>query len=326
MLFDVTDLESEQPIASPAPSVAEPLPKKTLPFSVRTLKMLAAAAGALVFVAIVTSIVYLRAPTDAVVRAVVRVLPYPAAVVGTDVITIGEYLEERDALDAYFTSSAGETGTAPSETEITRNIMDTLVHKSAVNRMAGDMALVVDESRVDAFYEQALGGTDEEQFALQLESMFGWNVDEFRERVVRPVVLAIQLGEQIERDAARQDARRANAQGAYDRLIAGEPFATVAGDTSADFSAATGGDVGYVKMSEVPPEWAETIGGLAIGSYSEVLEGTESFLIFQVTDRTEAGADTEVQLSIISVSKVTLEEAVQEYLDSARVWKFIGRA
>ena len=118
---------------------------------------------------------------------------------------------------------------------------------------------------------------------------------------------------------------RAKAQGAYERLAAGEDFAVVAGDTSAAFSATTGGDVGYVKMSEVPAEWTETLAGLEIGAYSAVAEGVESFLIFQVTDRVEAGEDTEVKLSIISVPKVTLEEAVQEYLDSTRVWKLIGR-
>lgn len=321
----MTDLEAEQPAVSPAPVVTEPVSKKSLPFSPRTLKALAAAAGVLTLVIVVSSLVYLRPTTDGAVRAIVGVLPYPAAVVGSDVITVNEYLEERDALDAYFKSSAGETGVAPGEEEIARNIMDTLVHKSAVNHLADEAGVAVDESRVDAFYDQAVGGTDRDQFALQLESMFGWSVDEFRDRVVRPVVLAMQLGEQIEQDASLQDARRAKVQGAYDRLAAGDDFAVVAGDTSAAFSATTGGDVGYVKMSEVPPEWAETIAGLEVGSYSTVSEGVESFLIFQVTDRVEAGEDTEVKLSIISVPKVTLEEAVQEYLDSTRVWKFIGR-
>lgn len=317
----MTDLEPQTPSA-PAETAA---PKKSLPFSPRALKAIAVGAGVLAVGIALSSIVYLREPTSGAVRAIVGVLPYPAAVVGSDVITIGEYLRERDALEAYFQSTADETGAAPSEEEITSNIVDTLVHKSAVNRLAAEAGVTVDEARVDAFYEQAVGGVDRDQFELQLESMFGWSVDEFRERVVRPVVLAMQLGETIEQDAARQDARRAKAQAAYDRLVAGDAFEVVAGDTSADFSATTGGDVGYVKMSEVPPDWTETIAGLEVGSYSAVAEGAESFLIFQVTDRVEAGADTEVRLSIISVPKVTLEEAVQEYLESVRVWRLIGR-
>lgn len=322
---DVTDLESEQiPSSTPTPTSA-PETNVTLPISRRRLRVLALAAGVLSAIVVLSSIVYLRPPTNGTVRAIVGVLPYPAAVIGTDVITINEYLEERDALDAYFQTSAGETGTVPSEEEITQNIMETLVHKSAVNHLAEASGMTLDESRVDAFYEQAVGGADQEQFAAQLDSMFGWTVDEFRDRVVRPVVLAMQLGEQIEGDASLQDARRQKAQAAYDRLVAGDDFAVVAGDASADFSAAGGGDVGYVKMSEIPQEWTGTISQLETGSYSEVVEGIESFLIFRVTDRVEAGEDTEVKLSIISVQKVTLEEAVQEYLDSTRVWKLIGR-
>jgi len=331
-MTDVTDIEIEQPIPSPSPvevvnPVSEkPVAKRRLPsFAPRTIKILAIVAGVFALIAIITSIVYLRAPTDKDVRAIVGVLPYPAAVVGGDVITIGEYLQERDALDAYFQASAEEAGSAPSEEEIAANIMDTLVHKSAVNHLAEEAGVVVDEARVDAFYQEALGGADQEEFAVQLESMFGWNVDEFRERIVRPVVLAMQLGEKIEQDASLQEARRQKAQGAYDRLVAGEDFAVVAGDTSADSSAVTGGDVGYIKMSEVPPELFETIGSLEVGSYSEVVEGVESFIVFLMTDRVETGDETEVKLSIISIPKVTLEETVQEYLDSTRVWKLVGR-
>jgi hypothetical protein len=287
---------------------------------------LVVAAIGLVVAAAATSLVYLRPVTSGAARAVAAVFPYPAAVVGSDVITVGEYLDERDALDAYFASSAALVGAgAENEEEIERNLMETLIHKSAVGHLAETAGIVVDAARVEAFYAQAVGGADSEQFAVQLERTFGWTAEEFRDRVVAPVVLAMQLEESIGRDAGRQDVRRGQAVRAYERLEAGEPFGTVASDTGADASATTGGDVGYVKMSDVPAEWAATLAGLDVGAYSAVVEGTESFLIFQVTDRVEAGDDSEIRLSIVSVPKVTLEEAIQEYLESARVWRFIGR-
>lgn len=292
----------------------------------RTAKIAASAAVAVALVVGISSFVYLHPPTDRTVRVITAVVPFPAAIVGSDVITVNEYLKERDALNAYFKSSAEQSGTVPSETEIEANIMDTLVHKSAVNRLAEEAGVTIDEPRVDAFYEQALGGADPQEFADQLQSMFGWSTDEFRDRVVRPVVLAMQLGEKIGADVEVQNPRREQAQDAYDRLAKGEDFAAVAGDTSADSSATSGGDVGYVKVQDIPSEWSGTIGSLGIGAYSGVEEGTDAFMIFKVMDRTGSGDAAQVKLSIISVPKVTLEETVQEYLDSSRVWKLIGRA
>lgn len=307
---------------------AEPAaPKEQRPRRSKRIVTAAIAAGA-VLVALVAagSLVYLRTPTDGYVRAMTKVVPFPAAVVGTDVITIGEYLRERDALDAYFQSSAGETGTVPSEDEIEQNLMDTLVHKFAVNHLANAAGITVDEQRVDAFYAQAVGGADSDTFAQELDRMFGWTVDEFRDRVVRPVVLAMQLGEQIAQDESLQAPRRAQAQKAVDRLAAGEDFAIVAGETSSDSSAPVGGDVGYVRMSDVPPEWTDVVNGLEVGGNSDILDGSESFVILEVTDRTDAGDDAEVRLSIITVPKVTLEESVEDYLESVRVWRFLGRS
>jgi hypothetical protein len=301
-------------------------PVKRLQISPKAVKVAAAAVAVVAALAVVTSLVYLRPPTDPLVRRFTSILPYPAAVVGTDVIAMSAYLEERDALNTYFENAATETGTKPSEEEITQNIMDTLVHKAAVRYLAREAGVELDEARVDAFYQEAVGGADQEEFSTQLEAMFGWTPEEFRSRVVTPVVLAMQMGEQVAGDAERQAGRRAEIDAAYGRLQAGEDFAAVATTTSSDFSGANGGDVGYLNLSDIPEEWKTAIEALPIGSYSEVVEGTESFIIFKVTDRITAGEDSQVKLSVITVPKVTLEEAVQEYLDSVRVWKFIGRA
>lgn len=322
------DESQTNPVAEPASPVSESpveaAPRK-LRLTKKTRNVLIAIGGLALLLVGSTALVYMRPPTDGFVRGASKTLPYPAAVVGNDVITLAEYLAERDALNSYFESNA-QTESVPSEEEITKNILDTLVHKAAVQQLADQAGVVLDPARADAFFSDAVGGADPVAFEAEVQSMFGWTTAEFRERVINPVVLAMQLGEALADDTGRQDARKAQAQAAYDRLAAGETFAVVAADVSSDASAATGGDVGYVKLTEIPAEWQEGIGSLAVGGYSPVLESEESYLLFQVTDRTGAGEETQVKLSIVSVPKITLEEQVQEYLSSVRVWKFIGRS
>lgn len=288
-------------------------------------RVLLAVGAAMVVCTGLTALTYAWEPTGTFVRTVSRVVPYPAVVVGNDVTTIAEYLRERDALEAYFVSAAQESGSAPSEEEIAASIVETIVHKSAVGHLAAEAGVTADAARVEALYAQAAGNADEALFARQLSEMFGWTPEEFRERVVAPVVLAAQLGESVASDAVIQQPRRADAEAALARLAAGEAFSTVAADTSSDLSAAEGGDAGFVNMSDLPPAWAEAVAALAIGEHSGVVDGNESYFIFLLTDRVGAGDTEQARLSVISIPKVTLEEAIQEYLESARVWKFIGR-
>jgi peptidyl-prolyl cis-trans isomerase SurA len=275
--------------------------------------------------AVMTSFVYRHDPTNSSVRKIVGMIPYPAAVVGNHVITIGDYLNERDALNAYFQSSAAQSGEAvPDEAVIAMNIMDTMINKVVVRDMADAAGLSVDEAKVEEFYANALGGSDSAAFETQLMTMFGWTPDQFRTRVVRPVVLAEQVGEAISADAARQADRKAQAEAAYERVAGGEDFAAVATEVSSDASATAGGDVGSVLLSDIPEEWRGSIESLAVGDYSKVVDGKAVFMIFKVTAKTGTDADAAVNLSLISIAKETLEEATQSYLATTRDWRFIG--
>ncbi len=315
-------VESVEPVVSPAASRR----LAVLAASPKFLRGLAVGIAVVLLLFGTTSFVYMRPPTDGAVRKIVRVLPYPAAVVGNQVISMGTFLDERDALNTYFETTAAASGTdAPTEAEITMNILETLVHKSAVEQLARKNGVTVDESRVDEFYAQAVAGTDAETFATQLQSMFGWGPDEFRTRVVRPVVLATQLGESIAANAERQEARRQKAQAAYDRIAAGEEFTVVADELSQDASMNSGGDIGYIPLSDIPLEWQDDISALQPGDLSPVIEGEESFMVFKLTDRTGSGDTEQVRLSLVSVPKETLDELVEDYLATTRVWKLIGR-
>ncbi len=327
-------MESESLPIAPIPESAPVLetlpppivsgPKKRL-VSPKVLWIFGAVCFLIAGTVVLTSVVYLRPPTDLLVQKLAGVFPYPAAVVGSDVISMKSFLDERIALNKYFEANTSVDSPMPSEQEIAANIIDTLVHKTAVEQLAQEASVIVDEERVEEFYLDATGGGDSAEFSLELETMFGWTTDQFRARVIRPVVLTMQLSEHISADETRQEEPHVKANSAHDRLVAGEEFALVATDTSIDPSATSGGDIGFINLSDIPEEWRVAVSALEVGSFTEVLEGDVTYMIFLLTDRVVAGEDTQVKLSLIAVSKVTLEEIVQAYLESVRVWKFVGR-
>lgn len=293
--------------------------------SPRTKHVLISAGVVALTLAVMTSFVYRHDPTDSSVRKIVGVIPYPIAVVGSHVITFKDYLGERDALNAYFLSMAAQNGAdSLDEDVVAKGILDTMVRKLVVEDMAKAAGIELDSAKVDEFYQNALGGADPEAFETQLQTMFGWTPDQFRSRVVEPVVLATQVGDTLVEDEALQAELKAKAQAAYDRVASGEDFATVAGDASSDPSAASGGDVGSIKLSDVPEEWRESVSALKPGDYSAVIEGQGYFMVFKVVERTGKDADESVRLSLISVTKKGLEDVIREYLATNRDWRAIG--
>ena len=67
-------------------------------------------------------------------------------------------------------------------------------------------------------------------------------------------------------------------------------FADLAKVYSTDPSAQSGGDLGWIQGSALPPEFIEVVSKLAIGDFSKTAVETEyGFHIIQLNDKREAG-------------------------------------
>jgi len=311
------------PIAPASPSVptTPPAPKRA---ANRPLAIFLVLAAIVLICMGLTAGVYLQPPTSGFVRAVTKVLPYPAVIVDGHSVSLADFLVEYDALVNYFNMTAPES--MPSESELSINIVDTLVNKTAIQILAKRHGITLDPAKEQTFYDEVVAQSGEEAFTEQLKTTFGWTPEEFRKRVVGSVVLATQVSEWISADAETQKEAKTQADAAFARVEAGEDFATVAGDTSQDFSAAQGGDIGYINLSELPVDsWGPAVAALEIGQHSPVVETPESFLIFKVTDRIAAGEDEQIQLSVIVIPKKTLDQVVTEYLDEVKVIRLVGK-
>jgi parvulin-like peptidyl-prolyl isomerase len=281
--------------------------------------------GALILLIGATAMVYMRPPTDQIVRSLTNVLPFPAAVVNTEIITIKDFLVEYEAFDSYFKNQA-VAASRPADAELYENIMKSLIDKRATQQLAEKYNLTLDQPTIDAGMQEAVTGAGgETAFKEQLSKSFGWTEDQFKARVVTPLVLSNQLSEFIAQDATLQAETKAKAQAALDRLTQGDEFASVAGDTSDDPSAKANGDIGTVKLSEMVDPWLSAIKDLKKGERTNIIEDSQHFIIFQLNSRKAIKDDTELGLSAIIVKKKILDQVVQEFLDGGHVVRFIVR-
>lgn len=78
---------------------------------------------------------------------------------------------------------------------------------------------------------------------------------------------------------------RAEAEAAHRRILAGESFADIAREVSADPSASVGGDQGELALEDLPAAFAPHVAALAVGAVGEPVQAADGWHLFQVVER-----------------------------------------
>ncbi|HBK35061.1 TPA: hypothetical protein DDZ01_03650 [Candidatus Uhrbacteria bacterium] len=277
----------------------------------------------LAFILGLTFAVYTKPISSPFVQRIVNILPYPAAFVNGQAIWMSDFIKEYEAITQYFGTL--DDSEIPSDEVVKATIMDTLVNKIAVQHLANQYGVVLDESRVDEELASLLSTTTEEEFLAQLEEMFGWNLDEFKDRVLQPLVLAEQMSEFVETSEDLQAGQKEKAEAAYTRIINGEVFSDVATEIYSASGFEGDGDLGLVNTSDIPEEWMEVINAVEVGSVSPVTEFPGGYYLFSVVERTETEDGEQIHLYGLMIPQATLTEAVTHYIDSIKEWRIVGK-
>jgi parvulin-like peptidyl-prolyl isomerase len=122
-------------------------------------------------------------------------------------------------------------------------------------------------------------------------------------------------------NVAADDQAKAKAEDIRKRLLAGEPFAKLAGEVSASSSKANGGLIGPIKYEELSSALQKTIDGLKIGDLTEVLRTQRGYQILKLESRTETKVksfdDARDEISR-KVAELKSQGDMLKYLDKLR--------
>lgn len=251
-------------------------------------------------------IVYQLPMTNGLNRAVASVVPFPAARVNNEFVTMPEFVKEYEALQTYLSTSE-ETASMPKSEVIVQTILDSLINKLAIAQLAKQQGVTLDEARVEQFYQEALQTTESEEVFLQeLKDTFGWTQEEFKDRIVRSIVLALQMSEVTLKDESLQGPVRVQIE---------EEFATPGTLTEEDY--------GFVPVESLPQGW-ESVAELPVGERSGVIDTETEYAIVTVTERSTVDESETIHLVGVILPKVTLEDVVKQYLATANVHYYLN--
>jgi parvulin-like peptidyl-prolyl isomerase len=153
--------------------------------------------------------------------------------------------------------------------QLEKNMLETRVQQ---NEVLAKISVTEDEAR--AFYD-----AHKNEFTTPSEIM------------LREILVAVPAADRGV-NVAQDDAAKAKADDIRHRLLAGEPFARLAGEVSDASSKASGGLIGPVKVDELAPTLQTSLGKLKVGEVSEVIRMQRGYQVFGLESRTETKVKT----------------------------------
>lgn len=151
-----------------------------------------------------------------------------------------------------------------------------------LRQQVGRTALIQEAQRVDVY--EKINITDEE-----VRAFYDANKQQFTKQAeitIREILIAVPTSEKGI-NVAQSDQAKEQAEAARKRLLAGEPFPTVAAEVSASSTKATGGVIGPLKLDDLDSALQKLFGGMAVGDITEVTLTTRGYQIFKLDARTQ---------------------------------------
>lgn len=272
--------------------------------------------------------IYLLKWNDPVTRAVTTTLPYPAAIVGSEWITVNEYRDNLEAVK-YVNDLKIQQGIDPSalltDEENQVGVYDTLVRSSVIRELAEKNGITVTDQEVEDEFSALVQEAGDEVDAI-IKDFYGLSREEFKSKVIRMSLVVDKLDAKLQSDPQFQDPARAEAAQILERIRAGEDFATLAEEFGDDDTRALGGDLGYFGRGRMVKEFEDAVFALEVGQVSEPTLTRYGFHIIKLEERkageAEDGGDL-LRARHILIKPLVFSDWVAEHEGEVRAWKFL---
>lgn len=226
----------------------------------------------------------------------------PAASINGENISYADYAEDFVTLKKFYTDNPEALGAAPTDEQLSDQVMSRLLANTMINSIAKTYNVTVKEEDVEAAKKEILSGfPDEASAETELQARYGWSLDTYVDKVVRPVIREQALQEAFgastdEAGKAYEETGKTEVKASHilfrvddptkdgevkskateilKRALAGEDFAALAKEFGSDSTKDTGGDLGWFGEGVMVPEFQTAAFALEPGNISKDLVKT----------------------------------------------------
>ncbi len=261
--------------------------------------------------------------------AILKAVPLPVASVNGHNIRFSDFRSDLNALNTYFAKAKaeGQIQEMPTVAQNEKQALDRLIRAEILDEETAKRNLAVTEADKDAEFQnlaQQAGGDP----ATEINALYGWTIQQFKDKVIGPYLLEQKLAEQLSKDPALDQAAKDKATQVLAEVKAGkEDFAALASKYSADtVSAQNGGDLGFFAKGDMVPEFEDAAFKMKVGEISDLVKTQFGYHIIKVTElkKDKKGVVTEVKASHILIQPSGSQQLLDAAVAAASVKKYIA--
>lgn len=243
---------------------------------------------------------YFYSPLEKYTRPIFKSVPYPVVIVGDSksVITSRELIHNTDAVRKFYESqdllSKGyrvDFGTEKGELRLKikeKDVLDKLVENKLFEEFAREKGITVTADEAQAEIEKHVTEHgDKKSLELSLKSLYGWDIQEFRDNVVIPQLYMRKLFLAYVSEIREQEGYIKSVQAKRELQDDGSNFVEVVKEFSEGESARIDGELGWFRYHQLIPEVADVVFKMEVGEISEVIISPVGFHIVQVEEKRE---------------------------------------
>ncbi len=276
---------------------------------------------------------------EMITQRVVKVIPFPAAIVQNSPVTYSQFFNDLSALEQYYQKQYElnpDAVTIPSKEELQSVIMDKLIQDKLLLKQLREAGLKVTQNDIDEELANVIAESGgEETLAKSLNELYGWTIDDFTDSILRIYLAREKMQGYLsfnESLSFNQEAKE-RIEEVADKLKNGElDFKEAAAQYSEDVTASNGGSLGFLAKDELEDNFAQVAFSLEEGETSDVVHTLYGYHIIKVEEvimgvdsEGEADADGEERrnLSHILIKTKDLDEWLNELLNNSKVYNFV---
>jgi hypothetical protein len=254
------------------------------------------------------------------IDSVNNTVPFPAASVGWgNWITIGEYNKNIRAMRQFLESKEAASGggnfdfSTPDGLKrlaiIKKNILNQLIDAKITEIIAKQQNITISNQELnDTAYKILSRDGKQGENTSQLNNLYGWTPDDFKNRVIRNLLYQQKLEDKIRADGDLDRPAKEKLAQLEEKIKAGENFTDLAKVFSDAPSRQYGGLLPAFTRDNAPQVLAEASFRLGVGQISDPIEADDGWHIIKVENKFSVAGKENVQVSHILIEKRTLKQ------------------
>lgn len=269
---------------------------------------------------------------NSLVQKAESIIPYPAAIIeNTKLITIGELRKNNASVKKFyesqdfskiemrvdFTTESGQKRLKIKE----REILNRMIEDKIIEIISKKRKIRVTDEMVDKNLQRKLEEYgNEEKLKENLKKLYGWTIEDFKEKVVKPDLYKEALENMLAKEDATVPEAKKQIEEAEKMLENKKNFAEVAKSYSKGSTASEGGELGWFKKDQLIGEISQFVFSNEKGERSEIIESPLGFHLVKIEDKKiENGFDL-ARIRQIFVPKKTFAEFLADEIRNFKIW------